>query len=220
MESKPQNFVTNYGVVAICTAESLRADHCVNLLENYHPQTEDITLIVTSKKRQKITAAKLFFDRFPQFSGITIQPMGVQARSDIAEQPFGLSNGLMGCLNRIKDAKNFVPPNKGIFYFATQQFINEPVDDVGTINEYIVIVVETDDGSQSTFITDGMTLPIDILHLIEKECGAKTVDDTGYDKSIGDILEKYFGMNNSSWYEQVTEPPLSETDRILSTITA
>lgn len=142
--------------------------------------------------------------------------MGVQARSDIAMQPVGFSNGLLGCTNRIKDAKNFVPPDKGVFYFALEYFVSDMQPDSQTVNEYIIIMIESDTGVTSTFLSDGIILPAHILHLVHEESGGKTVDESGYDKSIGDIIEKHFGINSSNWVEALTEPTLSDSDRILS----
>mmetsp|Transcript_5468 Transcript_5468/g.5631 ORF Transcript_5468/g.5631 Transcript_5468/m.5631 type:complete len:235 (+) Transcript_5468:19-723(+) len=212
-------FRQTYGPISSCSGDILRVQYnanYLNLLQSVDP--ENVTLVVTSKKRSKIAAAKKVVENMPQFSGVPIQPMGVQARSDIAEQPVGVLNGITGCMNRIKDAKHFVPPDKGVYYMAMEHFITEVEVEIPTITEYMVIIFEGDSGSQSIFISDGIMIPVHLVHLLDQDCGGRVVDESGYQKTIGDIIEKYHHINSSTWIEQLTDPPVVESQRILSAL--
>ena len=118
-------------------------------------------------------------------------------------------NGHNACKNRIVDAKNFVPAEKGVFYFGMDSFITEDNNSTNennsssTLKYHQIFVIEDDGGSQSVFVTDGIQLPSDLFRSVDEFEGIRAVDDTGYVLTVGEILERKFQINSSCWTSEV-----------------
>lgn len=214
-------YIGEYGpgrIISVKDAYPERFNTLPKELSNYD-EFESIHVIVGSEKKVKIDAVRELFEKNPRFQGKSIAYSGMKTDSKIAEQPIGIENGRLGCMNRISDVADALPrkenPGPTTFICAVENYFEENGEFCPRDHAYVVIC----DPNQNFFEAVSVGVQID-RQVFEMATNNIPKNSTGYSKTIGSFLEQRYGFNGSDWFQSVlgNEPHLDRKDQILTTL--
>ena len=213
--SIPTSYWQTYGPAPIVSGLSLYGNLNKTLELSSVEETGEFLVVVTSKKRLKIEAAKKFFKKNKRFAKAKLEFVGVGADSNIAPQPLGLKNALRGAKNRIKNARTMYenPNNKPVYFCSIENFFTKP--DVYKPRDHAAVIIETPLGQQFRYVSDGIEVDPEIYDQALDQKGLAQ-DGTGALKTVGEVLGELYGLDSSNWQQFVTQAKVSRIDQIVS----
>lgn len=164
-------------------------------------------IVVTSTKELKIEVARKIISKICNKS---IPIIGIKANSDIAEQPIGLANGILGAKNRIANISTNEPD---IIYISIENYIESPKDREDAV-DFALVRIEYNKTVYNQ-ISLGVTIPKAIYEAATKN---NHKSPTGFDKTIGQYYADHFGFNPYDWHQSVILPIITRQDQIFSSI--
>jgi non-canonical (house-cleaning) NTP pyrophosphatase len=211
------SYVADFGVSKIISAKQSYPNFTQSPpLQNLHPNAT-ILVVITSTKELKINSTKDFFSNDPAFKDAKVSYNGAKVASDVAEQPVGLKNGILGAENRIKNAKalqqqRYINSRLDIYYVSIENFISE-LPPVGDPTDHALVVIEDPAGTKYTYLSDGVEISRSIYEIVITP-GNMTADHTGTKTTIGEYLAFMYKVDHTNWFAYVTDSPYNRVEQI------
>lgn len=178
-----------------------------------------IIVIIASTSDIKVNATRQFFSSDPEFKNASIIYDPVKANSNIAEQPIGLQNGILGATNRINNVKQFQEKygssSKSIIYYVSIENFFSEMPATGDPTDHALVIIESPDGKQNMYLSDGVQISRDIYEIVVNP-GNFTADNTGTRSTIGEYLAFTYRINSADWFAFVTNKPYDRAEQIAS----
>ncbi len=211
------SYIETYGASKILPYSSV----CPNFIQGSSlPTTEaqQIHIIVASTKEIKISATKQFFKNSSNFVNKKITIERVKAASNIAEQPIGLDNAILGARNRIANAKKITPQvtsaDISTYYVAIENFFSEPKAGINP-SDLAIVVIESPSAKQYTYLSEGVEIDPKIYNLVAAPTNLAK-DGTGANSTVGEYLAATYKINDADWFAFVTGKSYSRGQQILT----
>jgi hypothetical protein len=141
----------------------------------------------------------------------------MKSNSNIAEQPIGIANGRLGCVNRIQDVMDSLershrPTDK--FICAIENYFEESSD--LTPRDHAFVMIRSPHGLFFEAVSDGIRINREVFLAATRNIPRS---ETGYAKTVGAYLEEEFGFNGSDWFQDVLPAGtvFSREEQILTT---
>jgi len=179
------------------------------------------TIVHTDTQAAHINAIKKILAKNPKFQNTTVNLISCDCPSEIAKQPLGLNNCMLGNINRINNAirqfsKDY-PENYPIYYIAIQEFFTEMQVEVPC--GYILITLKTPENKFLNFVSDGIEVHPEIYeNMLELE--GLEEDGTGARITFGQALSAEFELDDTNWQNYVTQQKMNNEMQILSAFQA
>lgn len=210
--AKDNPYIQQYGYSEIIPSTDIYSQSMTNPLSlDDLAEISRSTVLVTSTKDLKLKAAQAILERLG-LQGLRYK--GISVESGIAEQPIGLKAGKLGASNRIENALKLAKPTEPTTlisiesYFETEFEVNNPTD-------FALVIIQTPDGVQHTYISNGVEIPETVFNLATQN---DPIQKTGYLNTIGAYLAQTYGLDPSDWQPQVTKTHLTREQQILSAV--
>jgi non-canonical (house-cleaning) NTP pyrophosphatase len=217
MASAYNEYTTEYGESQIIPAAIVFPNFQQgNPIINY-PVSNKINVIIASTSDIKVNATKKFFNNNHEFKNTKINYEPLKSASNIAEQPIGLDNGILGATNRINNAKmlesevgerNKTPS----YYVAVENFFSE-MPATGKPTDHALLIIETPDGKRNVYLSDGVEVCRDIYEIVITPLNF-TLDHTGTKSTIGEYLAFNYRIDPADWFGYVTDQPYNREQQI------
>jgi non-canonical (house-cleaning) NTP pyrophosphatase len=215
--SKSNEYVEKYGYAEIIYASRVYPDltHACVLPP---VDLDHLEVLVASEKEVKINAVQRLFEGNPRFVKCHLQITGMKSNSKIAEQPIGIANGRLGCVNRIQDVVDSLErshQSTDKFICAIENYFEESGD--LTPRDHAFVMIRSPQGQYFEAVSDGIRINRKVFLAATRNIPKY---ETGYAKTIGAYLEEEFGFNGSDWFQDVLPPGIvfSREEQILTTL--